>query len=65
MGKGMDGRPRDNFLKKNFSFDKLTNLSGVKDDLTVLGHLWFNKAKGDDHAARLESFYGPQAEACT
>lgn len=68
MGKGMDGRPvRDTFMKKNFSsFDKLTNLvPNVKDDLTVLRHLWFSKSKGDDHAQRLESFYGPQAEACT
>ena len=64
MGKGSDGRPvRDSFLKKTFSMDKL-NLDNMKNDLIVLRNIWFNKAKGDDHAARLETFYGPQAEAC-
>ncbi|GAX75478.1 hypothetical protein CEUSTIGMA_g2921.t1 [Chlamydomonas eustigma] len=64
MGAGGDGRPvRDSFLKKTFSIDKITNLSGVKDDLIVLRNIWFSKAKGDDHAARLETFYGPQAHA--
>ena len=69
---------------------KASKLSKVKEDLTVLKSLWFNKAsaqknaillyillhylqllnpvpsqvKGSDHAARLESFYGPQAHAC-
>lgn len=35
----------------------------VKEDLTCLKSMWFNKVKGTDHAARLESFYGPQAHA--
>ena len=69
---------------------RASKLSKVKEDLTVLKSLWFNKAstqetailmcflfyrlqllnsvllqvKGSDHAARLESFYGPQAHAC-
>ncbi|EFJ43864.1 hypothetical protein VOLCADRAFT_83033 [Volvox carteri f. nagariensis] len=64
MGAGKDGRPvRDNYMKKNFSLDKLKNISSVKNDLTVLRHMWFGSKKGDDHAARLESFYGPQAAA--
>ena len=42
----------------------VTGLNGVKDDLAVLKSIWFKKVKGDDHAARLESFYGPQAHAC-
>lgn len=71
MGAGGDGRPaRDNFIKRSFSIEKLKGLgfAGVKDDLTVLRHMWFGKAwtssKADDHAARLEKFYGPQAKAC-
>ncbi len=61
MGRGGDASFAQ---KRNFSFDKLKNLSSVKDDLTVLRHMWFGSKKGDDHAARLESFYGPQAAAC-
>lgn len=65
MGAGKDGRPvRDNYMKRNFSLEKLKNFSSVKNDLTVLRHMWFGSKKGDDHAARLESFYGPQAAAC-
>ena len=30
----------------------------------VLKSIWFSKVSGDDHAERLESFYGPQAELC-
>lgn len=62
MGSGRDGRPAS-YTKKNFSLEKL-KLSSMKDDLTVLRHMWFGSKKGDDHAARLESFYGPQAAAC-
>lgn len=43
----------------------LDSLKGVRQDLTVLKYIWFHKASGNDHAARLESFYGPQAHACT
>eukprot|EP00195_Chlamydomonas_chlamydogama_P005703 CAMPEP_0202899678 /NCGR_PEP_ID=MMETSP1392-20130828/7850_1 /ASSEMBLY_ACC=CAM_ASM_000868 /TAXON_ID=225041 /ORGANISM="Chlamydomonas chlamydogama, Strain SAG 11-48b" /LENGTH=653 /DNA_ID=CAMNT_0049585927 /DNA_START=166 /DNA_END=2127 /DNA_ORIENTATION=- len=50
-------------MKKSFSIDKLANLANVKDDLIVLRHMWFGSKKGDDHAARLENFYGPQAKA--
>ena len=69
MGGGGDGRPvRESFLKKSFSIDKLPSLSDIKQtvqsDFTVLRHMWFSKASGGDDAARLESFYGPQAEAC-
>ncbi|GFH11752.1 uncharacterized protein HaLaN_07305, partial [Haematococcus lacustris] len=68
MGAGGDGRPlKDAYKRKprNFSFDKLDKLqSSLRDDLTVLRHMWFSKAKGSDHAARLENFYGPQAQAC-
>ena len=46
------------------SSDKLKRLGSVKDDLVVLRSLWFQKVSGGDHAARLESFYGPQAHAC-
>lgn len=60
-----DGRPaKDSVLKRSFSIDKLPALSKVKDDLTVLRHMWFSKQKGGDHASRLENFYGPQAQAC-
>jgi betaine lipid synthase len=69
MGGGGDGRPvQDSFFKRSFSIEnmsKLGDMQSLKDDLTVLKHIWFSKAKGDDHAARLENFYGPQAKACT
>lgn len=66
MGAGGDGTPlAPAFMRRNsWSLDRLKSLGDVKDDLVVLRHLWFSKAKGDDHAARLESFYGPQAAAC-
>ncbi|KAG2493304.1 hypothetical protein HYH03_008440 [Edaphochlamys debaryana] len=62
MGAGGDGRPVAGY-KKNTTLEKFKNLGSVKDDLTVLRHMWFGSKKGDDHAARLESFYGPQATA--
>jgi betaine lipid synthase len=64
MGKGSDGRPApQSFLRKTFSMEKLS-LDNVKNDLIVLKNIWFNSAQGADHAARLDAFYGPQAEAC-
>mmetsp|Transcript_5717 Transcript_5717/g.9926 ORF Transcript_5717/g.9926 Transcript_5717/m.9926 type:complete len:352 (+) Transcript_5717:30-1085(+) len=70
MGAGGDGRP-GRVLKptlRSFSIEGLSSLGregvkGLKNDLTVLRHIWFSNAKGGDHAARLENFYGPQAEA--
>ena len=66
MGAGGDGNPVGTFLlrRNSWSFDRLKSLGDVKDDLLVLRHLWFSKPSGDDHAQRLESFYGPQAAAC-
>jgi len=67
MGKGGDGRQvpvKDGILKRISSSGKLKRISSVADDLLVLKSIWFNKASGDDHAERLENFYGPQAEAC-
>jgi betaine lipid synthase len=65
MGAGRDGAPvSDQSLGRKWSFDKLKNLSSVKNDLVVLKHIWFSRARGDDHAERLEHFYGPQAAAC-
>eukprot|EP00955_Chlamydomonas_euryale_P020081 213604-Chlamydomonas_euryale.AAC.24 len=65
MGAGGDGRPaRDSLMRKTFSFDKLPSFANVKDDLNVLKHIWFSKAQGADHAARLEAFYSGQAGAC-
>jgi hypothetical protein len=48
-------------LKSSAKFKKLTSLA---DDITVLKSIWFSKAKGEDHASRLEQFYAPQAQAC-
>lgn len=63
-GSGDAARLRDSNMKKSsFALDKL-KMSSVKDDLLVLKSIWFNKVKGDDHAARLENFYKPQAAAC-
>ena len=68
MGKGGEGRQvpvkKDGLLKRISSSGKLKRISSVADDLLVLKSIWFNKASGDDHAERLESFYGPQAAAC-
>lgn len=65
MGAGGDGRPaRASLIKKNLGFGELGSFANVKEDLATLRHIWFSKAKGEDNAARLESFYGPQAEAC-
>eukprot|EP00884_Botryococcus_braunii_P001650 jgi/Botrbrau1/11486/Bobra.0360s0013.1 len=47
-------------LKSSDKFKKLTSLA---DDITVLKSIWFSKAKGGDHASRLEQFYAPQAHA--
>lgn len=66
MGAGGDAYPyREHRLVKRIrSSDRLRKLGGVKDDLIVLKSIWLNKASGQDHASRLESFYGPQAHAC-
>ena len=67
MGKGGEGRQvpvKDGLMKRISSSGKLKSITSVADDLFVLKSIWFNKASGDDHAERLESFYGPQAEAC-
>lgn len=66
MGAGGDARPygQNKLVKRIRSSDKLRKFGGVKDDLIVLKSIWLNKASGSDHAARLESFYGPQAHAC-
>ena len=67
MGRGCDGTVQAPALlqrSSSWSLDRLKSMSSVKDDLLVLKHLWFSKASGADHAARLESFYGPQAAAC-
>lgn len=64
MGAGGDGRPTDSVIAKARGSIGLPSMDTLKNDLTVLRHLWFSKASGGDHASRLESFYGPQAEAC-
>lgn len=48
------------------ALDKLTSFTpdGLKQDLQVLRYMWFGKAKGDDHAQRLDNFYKHQAGAC-
>lgn len=64
MGAGGDARPmaREGLIKRRSS---VKSLADVKDDLVVLKSIWFTKAKGEDHASRLENFYGPQAQQCT
>lgn len=63
MGRGGEAAAGGHFLRRTPSF----SLSDLQDDLKTLKHLWFStlgsKPSGD-HAARLESFYGPQAAAC-
>jgi len=40
-------------------------MRALRNDFTVLKNIWFKKlADTDDHAERLEQFYGPQAHAC-
>ena len=36
---------------------------GLLSDLKILYHLTLKPVRGKDHAARMESFYGGQAEA--
>eukprot|EP01025_Chloroclados_australasicus_P048612 TRINITY_DN5514_c0_g1_i2.p1 TRINITY_DN5514_c0_g1~~TRINITY_DN5514_c0_g1_i2.p1 ORF type:complete len:667 (-),score=70.82 TRINITY_DN5514_c0_g1_i2:573-2573(-) len=43
-------------------YEKMS-LSKLKNDMICLYSMWFNQVSGDDHAARLESFYSPQAHA--
>ena len=62
MGAGGDARPQGQVLKRVGSGK--AKLDEVKNDLQVLKSIWFNKVQGDDHAERLESFYGPQAAEC-
>ncbi|GBG71329.1 hypothetical protein CBR_g8751 [Chara braunii] len=38
-------------------------LQGIWFDMQVLSSIWFRRIKGDTHKERLESFYGPQAQA--
>lgn len=66
MGAGGEARPYEQhqLIKRIRSSEKLRKFEGVKDDLIVLKSIWLNKASGEDHASRLESFYGPQAHAC-
>lgn len=52
---------REGLIKRRPS---VKSLADVKDDLVVLKSIWFSKAKGDDHASRLENFYSPQALQC-
>ena len=61
MGRGGDGRASAS-AKKSMDINKLA--SSFKDDMVVLKNIWFGSKSGKDHAARLESFYGPQASAC-
>lgn len=47
-------------------FNAKQKMRELHNDLTVLKNIWFKKlAETDDHAERLEQFYGPQAHACT
>jgi hypothetical protein len=71
MGRGGDGRlvtlRRRVGSVSNLAKEVADILPGLKNDMTVLRHMWFSKAwkSGSvDHASRLESFYGPQATAC-
>ena len=62
MGAGGDARPQGQVLKRVGSGK--AKLDNVKNDLKVLKSIWLNRVSGDDHAERLESFYGPQAAEC-
>ena len=62
MGRGGDGRAAATSTKKSMDLNKMA--SSFKDDMVVLKNIWFGSKSGKDHAARLESFYGPQAQAC-
>lgn len=61
MGAGGDGKVA---LPQKAAGSGKAKLDSVKEDLLVLKSIWFNRVSGDDHAERLESFYGPQAAAC-
>ena len=62
MGRGGDG----SVLRPAGRLDKVKALgTNIKKDLTVLKTMWFAKSRGDSHADRLETFYAPQADACS
>jgi hypothetical protein len=67
---GRELKRSPSFLEKCASiqsgFDTKKRMRDLHNDLTVLKNIWFKKlAKTENHAERLEQFYGPQAHACT
>lgn len=42
----------------------IQTVKGLAQDMSCLSSMWFKKIKGNTHKERLESFYGPQAQAC-
>ena len=42
----------------------IQTVKGLAQDMSCLSSMWFKKIKGNSHKERLESFYGPQAQAC-
>eukprot|EP00891_Asterochloris_glomerata_P001660 jgi/Astpho2/1660/e_gw1.00032.33.1_t len=55
MGRGGESLSIAALQKKNLG------ISSLAGDLSVLKSLWLSKASGDDHAERLEAFYGSTA----
>jgi hypothetical protein len=76
MGRGGDSTaaaggvalPSAATVRRSSSLSSIKSLAlDLRDDLQTLGNLWFSalgKKTNADHAARLESFYGAQAETC-
>ena len=58
MGRGGESLSIAALQKKNLG------ISSLAGDLSVLKSLWLSKASGDDHAERLEAFYGSTARHC-
>lgn len=70
MGKGgdatQDPRSRKGLVHRIKSFDGLDSatVQQLKNDLSILRTIWFQKTTGETHAARLEAFYRDQAPHC-
>lgn len=64
INRAKDAQMTANALKSQTGKPLKSLKESLRDDMLVLKHIWFSKAQGDDHASRLESFYGPQAKAC-
>jgi betaine lipid synthase len=63
MGKGGEASASGITQRKPLLKRASSSFNNLKSDLNVLRSIWLKPLAGTDHAARLENFYGPQAQA--